>query len=190
MVSIPSTTNAELAVLATAGGGTSSRTTVLVSLVMPEAVTYVQRRTACRVREGVNRGTSVCSLADPDATGYLFFELVDAAADTFWADPTSGTVYTGGTLDREMRSNYRLTARAQLDGIPTQVVPGCSSISVFYAVFSEKLQNFTDVSNKSVVPFTRVAQWLGLSNCVLRTLMSLSAVYFEYVSIQYVINTR
>jgi len=120
------TNTAELVVVATAAGGGSSRATVYVSVVRPEQLLFFEKTVACRVREDADPGTSVCSLAEAEATlaadRCLYYDLVDAADDAFRVDPISGIIYTNRTLDRELTPRFRLTARVQLDTTPTRVV--------------------------------------------------------------------
>lgn len=135
MVAAPSeATTTELIVVATEGGGGSTRATVYVSLVRPEQVAFSKRTNACRVREDAERGTSVCSLADSDTTmavnRCLYYDLVDAGDGAFWADPINGMIHTNGSLDRELTSRFRLTARVQLDVMPTRVVDVLLNVDV------------------------------------------------------------
>ena len=120
------TSTVELVVVATAAGGGSSSATVYISLVSPEQILFYKNTVTCRVREDAELRTRVCLLADTDATlaadRCLYYDLVDAADDAFRADPTSGNIYTNKTLDRELKPHFQLTARVQLDMIPTRVV--------------------------------------------------------------------
>ena len=125
MVDSPAESTVELAVQATAAGGETSTAVTYVSLVRPEELEF-KNRVVCSVTEDADPGTSVCSLADTDATlaadQCLYYDLVDATDSQFSIDPITGVIYTNRTLDREQTRHYRLTARVQLDLTPTRVV--------------------------------------------------------------------
>ena len=127
MVATPfETITAELVVVATAAGGGSSRATVYVSVVRPEQILFFKKTVACRVREDADPGTSICSLSEADASlaadRCLYYDLVDTADNAFRVDPISGIIYTNITLDSELTPRFQLTARIQLDTVPTRVV--------------------------------------------------------------------
>jgi len=117
------TTAVELTVTAGMPGGGNSNTTVYVSLVKPEEVLFFNRTPVCSVSEDADPGTRVCSLADTEILGVssLYYDLADAADSQFRVDPISGVVYTNATLDREQTSQFTLSARVQLDVLPTRV---------------------------------------------------------------------
>ena len=149
MVATPlETSRAELVVVATAAGGGSSRAIVYMSLMRPEQPLFFKKTVTCRVKEDAELGTSVCSLAEVDATlaadRCLYYELVDAADDAFRADPISGIMYTNRTLDSETTPRFRLTARVQLDTTPTRVVNVLLDVDV---------QDVNDCPPQFVFPF-------------------------------------
>ena len=125
MLAVPSETTVELTVTAGMSGGGNSTAKVYIRLVNPKEVTFFNHYTpSCSVREDADPGTRVCSLADTELTGVdnLYYDLVDAADDQFRVDPISGVIYTNATLDREKTSQFTLSARVQLDVLPTRVV--------------------------------------------------------------------
>jgi len=168
----------ELVVIAAAAyGGGSSSATVYVTLAGRQRVGVFENAVTCRVREDAGPGTTVCTLADTGANlaanRCLYFDLVDAADGRFWADPFSGVVYTNGSLDRELVPGFRLTARVQLDAVPTRVVDVLLDVEVEDVNDCAPQFTFPSAENYTVRVDTSASQWSS-SGLMLVTVASAS----------------
>ena len=79
----------------------------------------------------VGRKIAVIQATDPDTIGKIQYSLVSGHDDKFSLEPTTGYLSPKGTLDRENKSLYKLTVRAD-DG--TQYTDTIVSVEVSISI--------------------------------------------------------